>query len=837
MAKIRDYAVTIYAAATSSMVCEMPTHESGDLLVAFTNKDTASNFTTPSGWTAQQTQTSAGAAGGVYTKRAASSSETVTFSLTSETCCAVVIAVKNVNGTTDADAVSGSAKSGADDSTLPLAGVGITPSHNNCLILHGLSTDSGMGPNALSPWINLFAGDTGANSLCVSYTQQKVAAAITAPNHWSGLADDARGFIIAIRDDGNGDFFDAYLPLSTTPAEQITPLNGSSGTVDKGTYRSAASIAITSVAGKTVSGVTVAATADSGINPFRGSMRNAGVSSTTQLNHVELSLSSSVDLTAKQGLVFGTYLNVAPRDYVDTGKAVQGGKYVIIGSSTSNWKAWVVGGQFSKTEKSDARNNFLIEVGTSDTIYDSAGTANMASAIEFAFGSAGYYGAPAILWNELYLLDVFTLAGGADTNPFNFNELVFVLNNGSGILPLVQQSGSSGTFWCPIKFGGVDPVFVSCNLNGFQFPQKADEVDYVDFHVSNGKIGIEFDGQDRGSGDVDILKFTNCVFTSPSTYYWRFASTHDAGASIDFSGSSVVNANVTLRSTSDLTSVTFINCPTFTQNSATLDSCQFSNTKVTSASPSDAALITNSKFTSSGTGHAIEIGGTAADITLTNLTFTGYATSNGSTGNEAIYVNIASGSMTITISGGTTPSIRTAGATVTVLSGLVTIAVNVKDTSGTNIQNARVLLKAATGGPFPFDVTVTITNSGTTATVSHTSHGMATNDKVLIKGASHSQNNGVFTITVTNANEYTYTMSSAPGSNPTGTIKATFVALEGLTDASGNISTSRVYSSDQPVSGWARKSSAAPYYKEALLGGSVDNITGYSASVQLILDQ
>jgi hypothetical protein len=47
-------------------------------------------------------------------------------------------------------------------------------------------------------------------------------------------------------------------------------------------------------------------------------------------------------------------------------------------------------------------------------------------------------------------------------------------------------------------------------------------------------------------------------------------------------------------------------------------------------------------------------------------TLSGYAASDGSTGDEAIYVNVGSGSLTITVLGGTTPSIRTAGATVTV---------------------------------------------------------------------------------------------------------------------------------------------------------------------------
>jgi hypothetical protein len=263
MAKIRDYAITTEAVATASMVMNMPIHESGDLLVAFVNKDSASNFTTPSGWTALQTQTSTGSGGGVYAKRAASSSETVTFTYTSETACGVVIAVKDVYGSTVADAVSDSAKSGADDSVLPLTGIGITPSYNNSLVIHGLSTDSGMGPNALPPWVNIFAGDAGANSLCVSYTQQKTAAAITAPNHWGGVADDSRAFIVAIRDDGNGDSFDGYMPLSTTPARQISPMNGSTGVVDKGAWAGVGANTITSVNGKTVTGTAINTTAES----------------------------------------------------------------------------------------------------------------------------------------------------------------------------------------------------------------------------------------------------------------------------------------------------------------------------------------------------------------------------------------------------------------------------------------------------------------------------------------------------------------------------------------------------------------------------------------------
>jgi hypothetical protein len=838
MASIRDYAVTIYATVTASMVCEMPEHASGDLLVAFVNKDTASNFTTPSGWTAGQTQVSAGAGGGVYYKRAASSSETVTFALSSETCNAVVIAVKDVNGTTGADAVSGTAKSGADDSTLPLTGIGITPSHDNCLIIHGLSGDAVTAATAQPPWINLFAGDAGANSLCVAYTHQNgTASAITAPDHWAQVVDDTRGFIIAIRPASSNNTVSPYIPLSQVPAVRVSALTGTTGTVDGGTYTAAASIVLTTINGKTVSGITVSSTADSGVNPFRGSTLNGGVSSTTNLNHVELPLTSAVNLTAGGGLLFGTYMFTAPRDYIDTGKATQGGVYIVAGSDSSNYRAWVVGGQFAKTTRADARNNYLIEVATNDTIYGSAGTPSYSAMDFLAFGGAGYYGANSVRWNELWRIDGVTLAGGVSASPFGFDDIIFVVNNGTAQLPLIVQNGSGATVWTPIKFGGVDPIHVSCNLNTFQMPRKADEIDYVDFHVSNNKIGYEFDGQDRGSGDVDTIHFTNCVFTSPSPYYWRFASTHDAGANIDFTGSSIVGATVTLRSTSDLDGVTFIDCPTFTQNSATLTNCTFSNTKVTSASPADAALISDSSFTSGGTGYAIEIGGTAANITLTNVDFSGYAGTNGSTGNEAIYVNIASGSMTISISGGTTPSIRTAGATVTVQNA-VTVKVTAKDaTSLSAIQSARVLLEADSGGDLPAGESVSITRSGSTASVSHTAHGMTAGMSVIIRGATQDEYNGIYTITNVTTNAYDYTVTGTPATPATGSPTATCAILNGTTDASGIIqNTGFNFTSNQPITGKVRKATTGTKYKTGAITGTITT-AGLDTTVLLIADE
>ena len=235
--------------------------------------------------------------------------------------------------------------------------------------------------------------------------------------------------------------------------------------------------------------------------------------------------------------------------------------------------------------------------------------------------------------------------------------------------------------------------------------------------------------------------------------------------------------------------------------------------------------------------HGLELANQSlTSITLTDVTFSGYSSANGNS-NSAIHVKKTTGSLTINITGGTTPTIQTEGAAVSVVAGSVTIAVHAANTTA-DVASARVFLRAADGtGPFPYQNTVTIVNTGTSANVNHASHGLETNDKVVIDGASHWENNGVFQITVVDTNYYNVTLPSDPGSSPTGSITSTFVALEGLTDGSGDISTSRVYSANQAVTGWIRKSSASPFYKTAILGGEVDSSAGYSATGILILDE
>jgi hypothetical protein len=183
--------------------------------------------------------------------------------------------------------------------------------------------------------------------------------------------------------------------------------------------------------------------------------------------------------------------------------------------------------------------------------------------------------------------------------------------------------------------------------------------------------------------DNATISFDTCVFTDLSTFVFN------AGT----------NPNTIVGST-------FRRCGLITTGGASFAACNFDTPSgavgVTASSPANAALITASAFNSDGTGNGLEITGTAADMALTDVDFNGYSTTVDA--DKAIYVNIATGTMEISISGGSGVTadshVRTAGATVTVASS-VPVTITVLDDS--------------TGSPIATTARVTILNDATKA--------------------------------------------------------------------------------------------------------------------------
>lgn len=370
-------------------------------------------------------------------------------------------------------------------------------------------------------------------------------------------------------------------------------------------------------------------------------------------------------------------------------------------------------------------------------------------------------------------------------------------------------------------------------------------------------------GKGNGTGATSIT-FTNQTILSAGGRF-AFDQTDANLTSFSISGGSLTHAgavsfksgqtvsgvvftdSLTTSIANTVTGSTFSLCGliTVTSTGALTDCIVTSGTGATAvlaSTPAVAANITGATFTSDGTGNGLEITGTAADLTLTDAVFTGYSATVDA--DKAIYVNIASGTVNLTISGGSGVSlsshVRTAGATVNIISGAITVKVSAALKDGTPVENALAYLRASDGtGPFPFEESVTISRTTTTATVTHTAHGMASNDKIILKGITDKteDNFKVKQITVTDANTYTYTTTDSGSTSYTGTIVSTFVAITGLTSAAGSISLSRVYSSSQPVVGWTRKSTTSPLLQEGVLVGTISNTTGFDGTAVMLSDE
>lgn len=358
--------------------------------------------------------------------------------------------------------------------------------------------------------------------------------------------------------------------------------------------------------------------------------------------------------------------------------------------------------------------------------------------------------------------------------------------------------------------------------------------------VADTFMGLSIDLQNV-STDIELL---NGAISSPGVKKGDFIVTGTTGSllasGMAFSGLRAI----ALTTGCTVTGSSFSSCgqidadgPTFTSNNVS----GYTGATDTSALVWDVATDPNSKldgcsFTKgAGTTHAIEFGLTSpTTMTLTDVNFSGYNASNGQN-DSAIHIKRTTGTVTINISGGNSPSYKTDGATVVIVAGAVDVVVTVVDSTATAIENARVFIEGL-GAPFPFNASVTITRSATTATVTHTGHGLSTNDKVVIRGANQQEYNGVKQITVIDANTYTFTVAGSPTTPATGTIVSTFVVIEGLTDNKGEISMTRVFPSSLAVTGTVRKASSAPYFKPAGIVGSVSSTAGLALTVQMISD-
>jgi hypothetical protein len=252
--------------------------------------------------------------------------------------------------------------------------------------------------------------------------------------------------------------------------------------------------------------------------------------------------------------------------------------------------------------------------------------------------------------------------------------------------------------------------------------------------------------------------------------------------------------------------------------------------------------------------HAIDFGtAVTSDITLRNCSFNGFGTTED--GNDAALRFLATtGSLNCNLVGCTVDGAAAtaanlfkddaAGIAVTLVFDPVTTLINIKDPDGNNEQNVRVYLEASDGtGDLPFQQSITsITRSAFTAEVTFGSaHGLNTGEYLKLYGITNVNRqedlSGAFQVTVTSATVLTYQTTDSGDTSYTGTLTGTGATIYGLTDASGNISSSRTYSNPQPLVGYARKEDdGVNYFKTIDLVDTVNISTGLTINRRLVSD-
>ena len=375
-----------------------------------------------------------------------------------------------------------------------------------------------------------------------------------------------------------------------------------------------------------------------------------------------------------------------------------GGVKVLLGNGLADFSAWnCSGNDFIPAPKGGWANYALNPaVGTADDIVG-AGASSPYTTVGGAVGATAQargnpHACNAVRYGRctsIYTLGddangyaTFTGFGLVDASSTNKWSLLDPVEGGykfQGLMSLGLTGTAVDFREANINISIANTINVTSGFNKIEVHNAASNVEWTAVNITS--LGTGSRGSFEMIDDCAVTKDT-CVFTDMSTFVYQ---------------SSASMQDCTYRRTDAITSGT-----------ASFDSCTIENNiAASSALASDLADFNACTFISDGSNHAIEIN-TIGDGSMDwNNYLESYVAGTSaspvtptSTGNEAVYVNATTGTLTINVgSGYSIPSIRSAGATVNVVSGQVTTTIKVTTRLGVAIEGARVYMEADAGGP------------------------------------------------------------------------------------------------------------------------------------------
>ncbi len=336
-----------------------------------------------------------------------------------------------------------------------------------------------------------------------------------------------------------------------------------------------------------------------------------------------------------------------------------GGIVMMVGSSTSAYYKWTVGGNDFGRYPYGGWQNFVCdpEVTNGRSTTGSPGTnyrwCGMGCKVISAISKGSPYGVDVIRYGRGEI----RVINGDGTAYGTFEDMASTNDNNSNMWGLFQENSGSYLWKGLLSLGtttAVDfrdsnrAIFID-NTRRVQSSFNRIEINHSSSNVEWTAINITALGtQSKGEFEVidnAIVELDTCVFTDMSTFKFLSNST--------------------------LTNTTFRRCGQITQGEATFTDCIFDKiVSAVSVAVDSLVDISGCTFISDGSNHAVNLGNISSTQSMTwNNTLVNYATSNGSTGNEAILVDVDNGvTLTINASGGTFPYYYNTG------SGTVTVS-------------------------------------------------------------------------------------------------------------------------------------------------------------------
>ena len=631
-----------------------------DLLLCCVVQDVGGTAISATGWTSLGTQSDSGGRMVWLYKIAASSSETLgMISGGNHNWFIEQFVIRDVDTTTPFD---GSAKSDwATPSSRIVANPSLSTSYDNDLLIYACDTS---GTNFLTFYpsdliqINKYGGSGTAISMGVVFGQrnQITHGAVPTCNMLHEVATTSGQYwVLAIKNKSGG-----KPDINANPV--FTPIRW------HGLWEPPSISAPNSVSGLTsINGVNMGTT--------------TGTATTVTLVPVPWGLGTSQQNTENTAGAWCGYFDTFTSTYNLSNQMVaisyrfltatqlgsQGLALVFVDSS-NNWAAYQIQSKTSLNTANTYTTHIAVGVGTP---FASGGTINWGlikkvGYLHHRIGSSA--SSSSITWRPLIATNGLILTWGNSAKPLKTTVLDNVFNGWGDVQLAASANGNGqGLNRQSVQFGdGTTPTYVDFTACSYELPLGTD---------AQWMGGVNCAPFTVYAGASDTYRFLACVIATATRQTLTIHASSSTSASMTWAGASIIGWDVVGKSGMPaFNNVSFSGCYSITLNGQGLASCIVTgNTLSTTAcTTTDLGTITGTSFTSAGTGHAITIT-TPGTYTFSGNTFTGYASSNGSTGNEAIYNN-SGGAVTINITGGgTTPTIRNGTSATTTLNRPVTL--------------------------------------------------------------------------------------------------------------------------------------------------------------------